>query len=61
LLVEDSELLGENVTCRKSLKKRINEVYGVNLTRKPLQNICVTNDHGYVPLVVINSRSFPHS
>jgi hypothetical protein len=24
-------------------------------------NICVTNDHGYVPLVVNTSRSFPHS
>ena len=24
-------------------------------------NICVTNDHGYVPLVVSTSRSFPHS
>jgi hypothetical protein len=27
----------------------------------PLWNICVTNDHGYVPLVVSTSRSFPHS
>ena len=26
-----------------------------------LWNICVTNDHGYVPLVVNTSRSFPHS
>ena len=24
-------------------------------------NICVTNDHGYVPLAVSTSRSFPHS
>ena len=24
-------------------------------------NICVTNDHRYVPLVVNTSRSFPHS
>jgi hypothetical protein len=24
-------------------------------------NICVANDHGYVPLVVNTSRSFPHS
>jgi hypothetical protein len=23
--------------------------------------ICVTNDHGYVPLVINTSRSFPHS
>jgi hypothetical protein len=27
----------------------------------PLWNVCVTNDHGYVPLVVSTSRSFPHS
>jgi hypothetical protein len=27
----------------------------------PLWNICVTNDHGSVPLVVNTSRSFPHS
>ena len=27
----------------------------------PLCNICVTNDHGYVPLVVSTIRSFPHS
>jgi hypothetical protein len=27
----------------------------------PLWNICVTNDHGYVPLVVNTSRSSPHS
>jgi len=27
----------------------------------PVWNICVTNDHGYVPLVAKNSRFFPHS
>jgi hypothetical protein len=27
----------------------------------PLWNIGVTNDHGYVPLVVSTSRFFPHS
>ena len=27
----------------------------------PLWNICVSNDHGYVSLVVNTSRSFPHS
>ena len=27
----------------------------------PLWNICVTNDHGYVPLFVSISRSFPQS
>jgi hypothetical protein len=27
----------------------------------PLWNICVTNNHGYVPLVVNTSRSFPRS
>ena len=28
---------------------------------QPLWNICVTNDHGYVPFVVITIRFFPHS
>jgi hypothetical protein len=28
---------------------------------QPLWNICGTNDHGYVPLVVNTSLSFPHS
>jgi hypothetical protein len=38
-----------------------------NLLRSPpwhgwtLWNICVTNDHGYVPFVVNTSLSFPHS
>jgi hypothetical protein len=27
----------------------------------PIWNICVTNDHGYVPLVVNTFWSFPHS
>ena len=27
----------------------------------PIWNTCVTNDHGYVPLVVKTSQSFPHS
>ena len=27
----------------------------------PLCNVCVTNDHGYVPLVVNTYRSFPRS
>jgi len=27
----------------------------------PLWTICITNDHGYVPLVVNTSRFFPHS
>jgi len=29
--------------------------------RRTIQNICIKNDHGYVPLVVNTSRSFPHS
>ena len=31
------------------------------MTWLPLWNICVTNDHGYVPLVVSTSRFFSHS
>jgi len=33
----------------------------IHRTMKPLRSICVTNDHGYVPLVVITTRSLPHS
>ena len=31
------------------------------MTWLTLWNICVTNDHGYVPLIINTSRSFPHS
>jgi hypothetical protein len=38
------------------LKSSHRKFYG-----RRLWNICVTNDHGYVPLVVNTSRSFPRS
>jgi expansin (peptidoglycan-binding protein) len=39
-----------------------NEQGGIFLgMQNETQNLCVTNDHGYVPLVVNTSRSFPHS
>jgi hypothetical protein len=31
------------------------------ITWLTVYNICVTHDHGYIPLVVSTSRSFPHS
>jgi hypothetical protein len=37
------------------------EIFIASLIGWPLWNICVTNDHGYVPLVENTSRSFPHS
>jgi hypothetical protein len=42
------------------LKSSLQKFYGRHHVW-PLWNICVTNDHGYVPLVVNTSRSFPHS
>jgi hypothetical protein len=42
------------------LKSWLRRFYGRHLGW-PLWNICVTNDHGYVPLVVNTSRSFPRS
>ena len=52
-------------------RKLLNQGFLVVITSKvlrsppwlgwPLWNICVTNDHGYVPLVISTSRSFPHS
>ena len=39
-----------------------NEQEGIFLgMQNETQNLCVTNDHRYVPLVVNTSRSFPHS
>jgi len=44
------------------LKSSLRKFYGRHHDLSwPLWNICVTNDHGYVPLVVNTSRSFPHS
>jgi hypothetical protein len=43
---------------RVQLKSPLRKSYGLGW---PLWIICVTNDHGYVPLVVNTSRSFPRS
>ena len=43
------------------LKSSLRKLYGRTWIDWPLWNICVTNDHGYVPLVGSTSRSFPHS
>jgi hypothetical protein len=45
------------------LKASLRKFYGRQHERLAwlLWNICVTNDHGYVPLVVNTSRSFPLS
>ena len=40
------------------LKSSLQKFYG---RHNDLCNICVTNDHRYVPLVASTSRSFPHS
>jgi hypothetical protein len=40
------------------LKSSLRKFYGLGWS---LWNICVTNDHGYVPLVLNTFRSFPHS
>ena len=48
-------------------RKLLNQVITSKVLRSPpwlgwpLWNICVTNDHGYVPLVVNTSRYFSHS
>jgi hypothetical protein len=50
LLVEEISVQRKPPTCCKSLTNFIT-----------CCNICVTNDHRYVPLVVNTSQSFPHS
>ena len=43
------------------LKSSLRKFYGRHLDLVDRYGISVTNDHGYVPLVVNTSRSFPHS
>ena len=45
------------------LKSSLRQFYGCHhdLVDRYGMNICVTNDHGYVPLVANTSCSFPHS
>ena len=42
------------------MKSSLRKCYGRHHD-SPLWNICVTNNHGYVPLVVSTSQSSPHS
>jgi hypothetical protein len=45
-----------------NLKSSLRKLYDRHhILSWPLRNICVTSDHGNVPLVVHTSRSFPHS
>ena len=43
------------------LKSSLRKCYGRHHDLVDRDGISVTNDHGYVPLVVSTSRSFPHS
>ena len=57
-----SNLLDKNRNLSNSLPKLFEEVFiRSNLYLKQLWNLCVTNDHGYAPLVLNTSQSLPHS
>jgi hypothetical protein len=43
------------------LKSSLRKFYGRHHDLVDRYGISITNDHGYVPLVVSTSRSFPHS
>jgi hypothetical protein len=43
------------------LKSSLQKFYGGHHDLVDCYGICVTNDNGYVPLVVNTSWSFPHS
>ena len=64
LLVKSSPSLQKIYIITKTLdllvksSPSLQKIYGLG---KPLQNICVTNDHGYLPFVVSTSRSVPCS
>jgi hypothetical protein len=42
-------------------RKVLNQGFLLVKLKSSLQSICITNDHGYVPLVVSTTFSFPHS
>jgi hypothetical protein len=57
-------VFSKQLCCSKSLKKPEDSQMSYidrQTKRKMTKNICITNDHGYVPLVANTSRSFPHS
>ena len=43
------------------MKSSLRKIYGHHHDLVDHYGICVTNDHGYVPIVVNTSRSLPHS
>jgi len=43
------------------LKSSLRKLYGRHYDLVDRYRICVTNDHGYVPLVINTPRFFPHS
>ena len=59
IILRDTSFDVYSILCTRSLFK-YNVLIPLALGYR-LWNICVTNDHGYVPLVVSTSRSFLHS
>ena len=49
------------VKLKSSLQLNTSKIYGRHHDLVDRYGISVSNDHGYVPLVVNTSRSFPHS
>jgi hypothetical protein len=56
-----AEIVADFTTRMETNVSGLNDAKFQVKTLLPLRNICVTNDHGYVPLVVNTSQSFPHS
>ena len=59
MLLLTSKLLNQGFLLVK-LKSSLRKFYGRHHDLVDRYGISVTNDHGYVPLVVNTSRSFPH-
>ena len=59
IILRDTSFDVYSILCTRSLFK-YNVLIPLALGYR-LWNICVTNDHGYVPLVVSTSRCFLHS
>ena len=49
------------ILCQYLYQSSFHRCFPFCALKLQMWNICVTNDHGYVTLVVNTSRSFPHS
>jgi hypothetical protein len=60
-VIEENSEDTKGVTKNRKPTKNRQLTFDTTIAIMNLRIVCVTNDHGCVPLVVITIRSFPHS